>query len=230
MTKDYCVYVHKTPDGAVFYVGRGKKTRSKTFSAKCRNKFWVNYVKKYCPDGKPIVEYLSENLTIEEADQIEQFWIAVLGRKIEKDRKDAILVNICSGGGGTSGRPRKPVSEETRRKQSLAKKGKISSAKGRKWSLEARQNFSKKMTGPHNFNYGKKRPPKHLDALSAGRVTCHAKLISPDNKIYYVDHRKKFCDIHNLDPSSVARLIYGKAKTHKGWSLLEKLDIENGNN
>ena len=43
---DKVVYLHRRKlDNKVFYVGMGYKKRAYDFSS--RNKFWINYVKKY---------------------------------------------------------------------------------------------------------------------------------------------------------------------------------------
>lgn len=92
---EYYVYVHKRlTNDSVFYVGRGKGKRKN--SKQNRNLHWQRIVKKhgFC------VEVIEENLTFEESNIREIFWI-------QKFRDDGlILANITLGGGGVAGRSR----------------------------------------------------------------------------------------------------------------------------
>ena len=85
---NYYVYVHKKPNGEIFYVGKGTKNRA--WSKHGRNKHWCNVVNKY---GKFTVEIVLDNL---------QEWYAF---ELEKDltlqyREQYHLVNVTDGGGG----------------------------------------------------------------------------------------------------------------------------------
>jgi hypothetical protein len=89
------VYVHKNPTTKdIFYVGIGQDRRA--FS-KMRSRFWKNYVKKY---GQPIVEIINDNLSFEQACEIEINLIKLYGRRGYE--VDGILVNRSLGGGLTS--------------------------------------------------------------------------------------------------------------------------------
>jgi hypothetical protein len=93
---EYCVYLHiKEATGEPFYVGRGKGNRA--FSKYGRSNHWHNVVNKYGFD----VIILEHNLTIDEANQRETYWIKRIGRN---DLKLGPLVNFTDGGEGTSGR------------------------------------------------------------------------------------------------------------------------------
>jgi hypothetical protein len=100
---DKVVYLHKRKsDNKVFYVGMGYKKRAYDFSS--RNKFWINYVKKY---GNPIVEIYKENLKKEDACKIEIKLIEQYGRRIDGKGN---LVNLSTGGEmGTIGANEKRV-------------------------------------------------------------------------------------------------------------------------
>lgn len=102
----YYVYVHKkATDNSVFYVGRGKLKR-KT-SRQNRNLHWKHIVDKH----GFYVEIIEENLSLEESNEKEIYWI-------KKYRDDGlVLANIADGGGGVSGRAR--TQEE---KQRISKK------------------------------------------------------------------------------------------------------------
>ena len=92
---EYYVYIHKKlTDDSVFYVGRGKGNRKA--SKQNRNLHWQRIVEKH---GFSI-EIIEENLTFEESNNLEIFWI-------KKYKNDGInLANITLGGGGISGRKR----------------------------------------------------------------------------------------------------------------------------
>lgn len=100
---DKVVYLHRRKlDNKVFYVGIGYKKRAYDFSS--RNKFWINYVKKY---GNPIVEIYKENLKKEDACKIEIKLIKQYGRRINGKGH---LVNLSTGGEmGTIGANEKRV-------------------------------------------------------------------------------------------------------------------------
>lgn len=123
--RNFYVYAHCLPDGTPFYIGRGKDHRAKTTNG--RTKWWKRVVEKYYGGSFPKVKYLSFDLTLEESNDIERFWIAVFGRKNE--RQDGLLVNISEGGIGN---------------------------KGHKKSDEWKAMMSVRMRGEKNPHYGKK--------------------------------------------------------------------------
>lgn len=92
---EYYIYVHKKlTNNSVFYVGRGKGRRKNT--KQNRNLHWQRIVEKHGFS----VEVIEENLTFEEANTKEIFWIQKF-----RDEK-LVLANITLGGGGVSGRSR----------------------------------------------------------------------------------------------------------------------------
>jgi len=87
--KNFYVYVHRrATDGAIFYVGKGKRAR--LTSAKNRNIWWQRTADKYGWTAQKIFQ----NLTEECALSIEKMLIATL-----RDQ----LSNITDGGQGVSG-------------------------------------------------------------------------------------------------------------------------------
>lgn len=108
----------------IFYVGIGKIERP--YSKIKRNRYWKNTVNKYGYN----IQIVKDNLSWEQAQILEIFWIKTLGRK---DKNEGLLVNMTDGGDGCIGRPvstesrikisegnkRKIVSNETKMKQSL---------------------------------------------------------------------------------------------------------------
>lgn len=109
----YCVYYHiNSVKNEIFYVGIG--TQKRAFSKNKRSFFWQNVVNKY----NYIVDIIAENLLWDEACEIEKKNIAKIGRR---DKGLGPLVNMTDGGDGAQGVIR---SEESKKKYSLANKGK----------------------------------------------------------------------------------------------------------
>jgi len=136
MKNNICVYRHRRLDkNEIFYIGIGAKRRSREKSG--RTSFWNNIVNK----TKYEIEILYEDLSWEEAYELEIFLIELYGRK---DKRLGTLVNLTNGGEGSPGNIR---SEETRIKISNAMKGVEKSS-------EARRNMSiaqKKRKNNPNF-------------------------------------------------------------------------------
>lgn len=104
----FCTYAHYTPQGTLFYIGKGSNERRPHYF-EGRNNYWNKVVAKY---GKPKVEVLAKWQTETEAFEHEKLLITCfrdLGFK---------LCNITDGGNGLSGY-----------KQTAAHKLKLSKAK-----------------------------------------------------------------------------------------------------
>ena len=85
------VYKHINPQTLTpFYVGRGSVLRAKDFRVRKGN--WVSYVETH---GKPIVEIVAENLTLEESELLEKETIISIGRLI--DGTLGPLINVLIG-------------------------------------------------------------------------------------------------------------------------------------
>jgi len=140
----YCIYRHvRLDDNSVFYIGIGDSKRP--YSKKSRNKYWHNIVQK-CGYR---VEIVVSDITWEDACSWEKYLISIYGRF---NKGNGRLVNMTDGGEGSLGctptletreklsrlykgikwdearkqsfrEKRKPVSEETRLKMSLCRKG-----------------------------------------------------------------------------------------------------------
>lgn len=90
MINDNCVYRHRRLDtNQIFYVGIGNIKRP--YIKSNRNKYWKNIVNKV--DYK--IEILQENLSKEEACELEIFLISLYGRI---NNNTGILVNMTNGG------------------------------------------------------------------------------------------------------------------------------------
>jgi hypothetical protein len=158
------------------------------------------------PKDKSRIIFLKQNLTEQEAFKHEIYMITVFGRK---DLGTGILHNRTNGGEGASGAVRsdetrkkmseakKSMSDETRKKMSEAKKGRIVSKETR-MKLVSRANLK--------YNY---------------------KIYSiKEFKIYETNNLNAFCKEHSLNHSPLFKTINGTRKQHKGFILLEKVEIQ----
>lgn len=94
----YCVYRHRRHDtNKIFYIGIGTIERAYKKSKYQRNFFWVNITNKTTYS----VEILKENLTWDDAVELEILLIKEYGRK---DLGLGTLCNLTDGGEGTTGR------------------------------------------------------------------------------------------------------------------------------
>lgn len=91
-----CVYLHKTSDGTIFYVGIGNSIK-RAYIKHGRNKFWNNVVKKY---KDYTIEILCDKISREEASSLETHLINLYGRRI---LGTGTLVNLSDGDIGSIG-------------------------------------------------------------------------------------------------------------------------------
>lgn len=92
MNKKYYVYRHFNKEKGVFYIGLGS-TKCRSHTKRNRNRYWLNIVNKY----GFIVEILKNDLTKDDAIELECFLISQYGRI---DLKTGCLVNMTCGGDG----------------------------------------------------------------------------------------------------------------------------------
>jgi len=136
----FYTYAHYTPEGRLFYIGKGKKDRA--YAKIGRNTHWRNVVNKY---GKPNVKILANWDTEEDALDHERILISCfrdLGYK---------LCNLSDGGKGNSGIE---MTEETKLKISLSKKGTPSWNKGIPLTEDCKQKISQSLSGRKAWNKG----------------------------------------------------------------------------
>ena len=128
---DFYTYAFLREDRTPYYIGKG--TGNRIYSKKRRI---------HPPKDKSRIIYLKQNLTEAEAFRHEIYMIAVFGRK---DLGTGILYNRTDGGEGSSGFIH---SEESKRKLSIAGKGKT-------LSEETRRKISEAHKGGNHYLYGK---------------------------------------------------------------------------
>jgi group I intron endonuclease len=126
-------------------------------------------------------------------------------------------------------------SENTKKKISIARKGK-------KMSDQTKQKISLKLSGCNNYMYGKHHTDQTKKILSEKAKTrtydptCRSYIKGPNNptsKTYVVkipggDHKqvvnlKYFCCYNNLNESEMRKTLRGKAKQHKGYCVVAVL-------
>lgn len=94
-SRQFCVYVHKRPDGTPFYVGKGLLRRAYDFAPSRRTEWHKNIVAKYGRDAIEVEAILG--LSEREAFEVER-------NRIAQIRASGIeLVNLTDGGEGASG-------------------------------------------------------------------------------------------------------------------------------
>jgi len=105
------IYIHTTiATDKVFYVGKGKNSR---FKGGNRGVFWKRVAMKY----GVIIKIVADNLTLDEANEMEMNLIKFYGRR---DKNEGYLVNLTDGGDGGIGYI---PSLKTRENQSVLTKG-----------------------------------------------------------------------------------------------------------
>jgi hypothetical protein len=151
----FYVYLHKKPNGQIFYVGKGKGYRATQKSN--RNAYWKRVVDKYGYN----VTIFKDNMTEQEAFNLEMELIEAIG--LEN------LTNLTVGGDGTSGFTHKA---ETKRKIGLANSGGSSWSKGKRLSENHKKGIgegnSKKV---HQFTCDDKFVAEYNSASEAVKKT-----------------------------------------------------------
>jgi hypothetical protein len=174
----YYIYLHiKLDTGEPFYIGKGSGRRA--YQKRSRSEFWHNIVTKH---GYDII-LLEEELTNEEANQVEIYWIKRIGRR---DLGLGPLVNLTDGGEGIIGQI---VSNETKLKMSNAHIG-------IKKTDEHKKNISKGRTGIKFSNKHKLNMSITNKGKPKSEETKKKMSDSQKGKIKSEEHRKKLSESH----------------------------------
>lgn len=218
-----CVYTHVHPENKiVFYVGMGIIKRAYDF--KNRNRFWKRTVLKF---GAPEVNIIAQNLEPEKAAELEKFLIKYFGLNN--------LTNISPGGDNITGFVH---SDESRKRISLANKGKKRSLETRKrisegrkgivFSQEHRKNISLAQSGEKHKNWGKKFSSETKDKMkvaATGKNSANAdKTIYRFSHVQYGSITCLQCELRRLfglDQAALRRVVIGQQKQHKGWAVVK---------
>ena len=149
MDNSYYVYAHYKSNGTIFYVGKGKGYRAWVESPGQRSKLWLRTAEKH----GLTVKIWAENLTNQQALDMEKEWIQLYGRV---NIKTGPLVNLTDGGDGGNGI-----------------KGKHHYMYGKTPSVETRKKISVRNMGEFNHNYGKITPEKTKQRIRESLLNRH---------------------------------------------------------
>ena len=181
MTERFYVYTHSLPNGTVFYVGLGHGQRA--YSRFSRNKFWYAIVNKYCKPNKFIVNIVANNLTRDEACELEKTLIWYYGRR---ELGLGTLVNLTDGGDVPEVGPttRQKLSEVSKRNWSNPEyRKKCTESAKRKWqNPEIKEKYSiiqkKRFANPEQrrkASEANKNNPKVRQAAAKGAEAVRGK-------------------------------------------------------
>lgn len=200
------VYQHKTKDtNEVFYIGISKsKNFRRAYTKYKRSNFWKNVVEKH----DYIVEILYENLSWNDACDIEKNLIAYYGRR---DLGSGLLVNLTNGGDGTIGILKKEVSLSTRKKIS-------NSHLGKKLSEETKRKLSEVQKGKKLSEYTKNKMSQSRTGINRSEETKlkisknnfnNKKVIDISTKIIYNSIKDASVQL-NINYTTLKRYLSGK--------------------
>lgn len=247
---NYYVYVYLDPRSnppEPIYVGKGHGKRYKDHITKgAKNKHLKNKLNKIQEAGlQPIIEFPKKNISDAEAILLEIELIAKYGRI---DKKTGTLCNWTDGGDGTSGykhkdetkklfskqrkgKPqtpkqyeancgRKPISEETRLKMSLANKGHARHtpeqiAKLKQFNLGSkRTEETKKLMSLQRK--GKKQTEAQYQANCSRDPKNTKQIVCVNNNKIYKSIKSAANEL-NLSPSAIGAVARGMRKHHKNY-------------
>jgi hypothetical protein len=214
----FYTYAHYTPQGRLFYIGKGLGERA--YKKDSRNQHWQNVVFKY---GNPDVQILAHWDTEQEALDHEALLISCfrdLGHK---------LCNLSDGGKGNAGIK---MSDETKEKISLAKKGTPAWNKGIPLTEDCKQKLSVAMSEKISWNKGKKHTEEHkrktglakVDNLNCLRYKIVGANIETGKKAMFIG--AKALNAAGFTHTAVYMCINGQRKSHKGYTWAREV-LEN---
>lgn len=198
MEKKYKIYKYTSPSNKI-YIGqtcRSLRQRSYGGEGYCHSTYFYNAIKKYGMENFSC-EILKDNLTLEEANYWETYYI-----DFYKSNNREYGYNICSGGNNHT------LSEEAKKNSSIRMKNNNpmknpevakrvrNKNKGRKLSEETRKNIS---------NGHKKK----ILCIDTGQI---------------FESRQAAAEFYGVDPSNIGRAATGEFKTSAGkkWRYIEE--------
>lgn len=212
MNKKYYVYRHFNKEKGVFYIGLGS-TKCRSHTKRNRNRYWLNIVNKY----GFIVEILKNDLTKDDAIELECFLISQYGRI---DLKTGCLVNMTCGGDGIN-----ELSEESelKRREKLRnvviseerKKHLSVLLKNRKVLDSTKQKQSINQIGTGNSFFGKRHT---LDRI--GQKNSNSKIVMNKENGFFYETVIEASEIYSLNKVHLSKCLNG---TRKNKTLLIKV-------
>lgn len=210
----FCTYAHSTPQGRLFYIGKGSG-HYRAYRMSGRNNYWAKIVAKY---GKPTVQVLADWKTEQEAFEHEKFLISCF-RDMGYE-----LANLTDGGDGTSGYKQTPEHREKNRLASLGNKR----ALGHKVSEAAR-----KLMGADKIG----RPTSEKQKIVASTTHTnnkHAAGNTAQRKWVWIGTHIETGEVIRLvgeqamkdagvQHANVIKCINGDRKSHKGYTWRREL-------
>jgi hypothetical protein len=220
------IYKYLDKDNIPIYIGMGKKTRAYDHLKavnypKSKNTYFYSKLRKLMEAKEDInIEILHENLSREEACEIEKYYIAFYGRKC---LKLGTLYNLAAGGdGGPSG----IISKETRLKRSKSLTGKKRTEKQKlEMSLAMRgkkhKKFSEEAIKNRSIAIQKTR---NVEGISKFKKTMFqhfsTKICRIDKQGERLIFNTQYDALDSVDgdlPSRIIRCCIGVRKSYKGY-------------
>ena len=210
----FCTYAHYTPQGRLFYIGKGSSERRAHYM-QGRNNYWNKIVAKY---GNPRVEILSTWGSEKEAFIHEVLLISCF-RDMGYE-----LANLTDGGDGTSGYKQTEEHKEKLRKARTGKpihseefKQRLSNLhKGNKWrqglpASDKQKEIAKKIFTGNKYAVGNTRKRKWVWIGTHIKTGVVVEFIG--------EQAMKEAGIQH---ANVIKCINGKRKSHKGYTWHRK--------
>lgn len=189
---DKYIYLHKKPNGQIFYVGQGINRRA--WAKSNRNDYWKRTVDKY---GDYSITIFKEGLTLDEANKLEMDLIEAIGLDN--------LTNLTLGGDGVKGRI---WTDEERKKIGDIHRGGTSWSKGIKFSEEHKRKISE-------ARMGYKMPLKSRKKLAESKKRKIKQFDLNDNFIKEYNSIKSAVEETGLNHISI--VVRGIGKTAGGY-------------
>ena len=194
------------------YIGQTTVSVCKRWQRHC----WASEYKKNMPISLAIAKYGKENFAIEILD--------TCNNQVELDEQEIYYAKLyntfCPNGYNLrAGSGPGSMSEETKRKISLANKGKKRSEETRRKLSESHKGYKHKESTKQklsDLNRGK-IPPKQVREASIRSSQKSYLITHPDGSTENIVNMRKFCRIHNLSPSKMCLVAQGKRSQHKGF-------------
>lgn len=227
----YVYHLIDPRNGIPFYVGKGKDDRMHDHEKMVmrgiipnNNSFLFRKINKIKKMGMVVIyKKIAEHLSDEKALQTEVTEIKRLGRF---NQGKGPLCNLTDGGEGNSG---KIIREETKIKMSKVARLRLSDPNNHPMFRKHHSQHSKsKMSVKRKLWF---ENPSHREKTSIAtkkgmaasdyvdRISKEITLISPDNKIVVAKNISKFCRDNGLQNGNLYKVLRGKIKSHKGWTL-----------